>query len=110
MPVTLSEKAAREVKRLVAEQKLPNTTVLRVGVTGGGCSGFQYSLGLDRAADEKADLVAEFHGVQLAVNKKGLSYLDGTEIDFHEGLDHRGFVFNNPNVKKSCGCGSSFEV
>ena len=48
--------------------------------------------------------------LRLAVNKKGLSYLAGTEIDFHEGLDHRGFVFNNPNVKKSCGCGCSFEV
>ena len=110
MAVTLSERAAREVKRLISEQKLPDTTLLRIGVSGGGCSGFQYALGLDTRADEKADLVSEFHGVRLAMNKKSLTYLDGSEIDFHEGLDQRGFVFNNPNVKKSCGCGSSFEV
>jgi iron-sulfur cluster assembly protein len=109
MPVTLSEKAAGEVKRIITESSLPEGTVLRVGVQGGGCSGFAYSLNFDTDTNEK-DRVAEFHGVKLAVEKKFDPYLDGTVIDFHEGLDKRGFVFNNPNVVKSCGCGSSFQV
>ena len=109
MPVTLSEKAAGEVKRILSEQGVPEGTVLRIGVQGGGCSGFSYSLNFDTATNEK-DRVAEFHGVKLAVEKKFDPYLDGTVIDFYDGLEKRGFVFNNPNVVKSCGCGSSFQV
>lgn len=109
MPVTLSEKAASEVKRILSEQSVPDGTVLRIGVQGGGCSGFSYSLNFDTATTEK-DRIAEFHGVKLAVEKKFDPYLDGTVIDFYDGLEKRGFVFNNPNVVKSCGCGSSFQV
>jgi len=109
MPVTLSEKAAGEVKRIMTEQNLPDGTVLRVGVQGGGCSGFSYSLNFDTGTTEK-DRVAEFHGVKLAIEKKFDPYLDGTVVDFYDGLEKRGFVFNNPNVVKSCGCGSSFQV
>ena len=109
MPLTLSEKAAREVKKIITEQNLPEGTVLRVGVKGGGCSGFSYSLDFDTNTSEK-DRVAEFEGVKLAVEKKFDPYLDGTVIDFYDGLEKRGFVFNNPNVVKSCGCGSSFQV
>ena len=110
MAVTLTEKAAKEVKRIIEEQKLPVETVLRVGVAGGGCSGFQYSLGFDNAVDQKADQVVEHHGIKLVVDKKSSLYLDGTELDFYDGLEKRGFVFNNPNAVKSCGCGSSFGV
>lgn len=109
MPVSLSEKAAVEVKKIITEQNLPEGTVLRVSVKGGGCSGFSYGLDFDTATSEK-DRIAEFHGVRLAVEKKFDPYLDGTVVDFYDGLEKRGFVFNNPNVVKSCGCGSSFQV
>ncbi len=109
MGVTLTEKAASEVKKIITEQNLPEGTVLRVGVQGGGCSGFSYSLGFDTATSEK-DRVVEVHGVKLAVEKKFDPYLDGTVVDYYDGLEKRGFVFNNPNVVKICGCGSSFQV
>jgi iron-sulfur cluster assembly protein len=109
MSVSMTEKAASEVKRIFQEQNLADDVVLRVGVQGGGCSGFAYSLNFDSATSEK-DRVADFFGVKLAVEKKFDPYLDGTVIDFYDGLEKRGFVFNNPNVVKSCGCGSSFQV
>lgn len=110
MAICLTEKAASEIKRVIADQKLTDLTVLRVGVAGGGCSGFQYSLGFDSSVDPEKDLVAEQHGIQVAVDKKSDLYLDGTTIDFHDGLDRRGFTFDNPNAVKSCGCGSSFSA
>jgi iron-sulfur cluster assembly protein len=109
MAVTLSEKAAEEVKKIITEQNLPESTVLRVGVQGGGCSGFAYSLNFDSSTTER-DRVIDVFGVKLAVDKKFDPYLDGTVVDFYDGLEKRGFVFNNPNVVKSCGCGSSFQV
>ena len=109
MGVTLTEKAADEVNKIITDQSLPDGTVLRIGVQGGGCSGFSYSLNFDTDTSER-DRVAEFHGVKLAVDKKFDPYLDGTVLDFYDGLEKRGFVFNNPNVVKSCGCGSSFQV
>ncbi|RUL83384.1 HesB/IscA family protein [Tautonia sociabilis] len=110
MGVTLTEKAASEVKRIIEEQGNGQQLVLRVGVQGGGCSGFSYSLNFDSETDEERDRVAEFHGVRLAMDKKFDPYLDGTVIDFIDDLGRRGFAFNNPNVVKSCGCGSSFQV
>ncbi len=109
MSVSLSERAANEVKRMMVEQQLPEQTVLRVSVAGGGCSGFEYRLGFEQEvlAD---DVVTEAHGVQVAVDGKSAGYLKGTEIDIHEGLDKRGFVFNNPLAVRTCGCGSSFQV
>jgi iron-sulfur cluster assembly protein len=109
MSVTLSEKAAKEIRKIMDDQGMAPETVIRVGVQGGGCSGFSYSLNWDTETSEK-DRVADFHGVKLAIEKKFDPYLDGTEIDFYDGLEKRGFVFNNPNVVKSCGCGSSFQV
>jgi len=109
MGVTLTEKAAGEVKKIMTEQNLPEEAVLRVGVQGGGCSGFAYSLNFDTSTSER-DRVIDVHGVKLAVEKKFDPYLDGTVVDFYDGLEKRGFVFNNPNVVKSCGCGSSFHV
>lgn len=108
--ITITEKAAVEIKRVIADQNMPETTVVRVGVAGGGCSGFQYKFGFDEAADVEKDHVAEQHGLKVAVQKNHDLHLDGTVIDFHEGLEKRGFTFENPNVTRSCGCGSSFSV
>ena len=110
MSVVLSEKAANEVKKIIVEQKLDPATVLRVGVAGGGCSGFSYSLGFDAAMDPANDMKFDCHGVTVVVDKKSELFLDGTTVDFYDGLEKRGFTFENPNAVKSCGCGSSFSV
>jgi iron-sulfur cluster assembly protein len=110
MAVTLTEKAAAEVKRIMQDQKLGAETLLRVGVVGGGCSGFSYSLGFDTNFDERVDSKYTFHGVDVVVDKKSALYLDGTTVDFYDGLEKRGFTFDNPNAVKSCGCGSSFSA
>ena len=110
MSVTITEKAALEVKRVIDEQKMPAETVLRIGVAGGGCSGFQYSLGFDKDTDAAKDHVTDQHGVKVAVDKKSYLFLDGTKIDFYDGIEKRGFTFENPNAVKSCGCGSSFSA
>ena len=110
--VIVSEKAASEVKRAMTEANMPEGTVLRIGVAGGGCSGFQYKLGFDVAGNvsNDKDHVTDQHGVKVAVDKKSELYLDGTTVDYYDGLEKRGFTFTNPNVTRSCGCGSSFSV
>lgn len=110
MSVTLTERAATEVKKVMVDQKLDAATVLRIGLVGGGCSGFSYSLGFDNSFDEKTDSKLDMHGVTVVVDKKSSLYLDGTIVDFHDGIDRRGFTFNNPNATKTCGCGSSFSA
>ncbi len=110
MAMKLTERAAEEVKKIMVEQKLDADMVLRIGVAGGGCSGFQYSLGFDKAYDAEADSKYDFHGVTMVVDKKSALYLDGTTVDFFDGLEKRGFTFDNPNVTKSCGCGQSFQA
>lgn len=110
MSVTITEKAAKEIQRVMSEQKMPESTYLRVGVAGGGCSGFQYSLGFDDKSDAAKDELSEQHGIRLAVDRKSELFLDGTVLDFYDGLEKRGFTFNNPNAVKSCGCGSSFSA
>lgn len=110
MSVVLTERAAAEVKRIIQDQKLPETSMLRVGITAGGCSGFSYALHFDDSFNADADTKNEQHGVKLVVDKKSDLYLDGTTIDFYEGLEKRGFMFENPNAVKSCGCGSSFQA
>ena len=110
MAVTLTERAAGEVKRIIEEQKFEDEMVLRVGVTGGGCSGFSYALGFDKTYDDKADSKYDCHGVSLVVDRKSALYLDGTTVDFYDGIEKRGFTFDNPNAVKSCGCGSSFQA
>lgn len=109
--VALSEGAAKELQRVREEQKMSEST-LRVGVAGGGCSGFQYSLNFveDDDFDEEKDIKFEQHGIQVVVDKKSLLFLDGTTIGWHEDLNKRGFTFENPNATKSCGCGSSFSA
>jgi iron-sulfur cluster assembly protein len=91
MSIMLTEKAASEVKKIITEQKLAPETVLRVGVAGGGCSGFSYSLGFDTAFDPKADSKTEQHGIAVVVDKKSDLFLDGTTLDFHDAIDKRGF-------------------
>jgi iron-sulfur cluster assembly protein len=110
MSVVLTERAAAEVKRIMEHQQLTEGQVLRVGVTGGGCSGFNYALGFDDKFDEKADSKFDCHGVPVVVDRKSALYLEGTTVDFYEGIERRGFTFENPNAVKSCGCGSSFQA
>jgi len=109
MPISLSETAAREIKTIITQQELPSeSTRLRVGVKGGGCSGFSYMLDLTEEAKGDADEEMESNGVKILCDMKSLLYLNGTEIDFKDEVMGRGFVFKNPNATSSCGCGSSF--
>ena len=110
MSVSLTEKAAKEVNRVKDEQKFEDDVFLRVGAMAGGCSGYQYRLEFDKAFDAEKDDEYNCHGIRLVVDKKSSFLLEGTTIDWYEGLDARGFKFENPNVVKSCGCGSSFLV
>ena len=110
MSVILTERAAQEIKRAVEEGKIPTEMFVRIGVAGGGCSGFQYSLGFDNQFDAKADSKYECHGVTIVVDKKSSLYLDGTTLEYVDTLNKRGFHFENPNAVKSCGCGSSFQA
>jgi len=107
--ISLTERAVKELKRIVRDQNLPPETVLRVGVKGGGCSGFSYTLGFDDTVHED-DQVAEAAGFRLVCDPKSFLYLSGTEVDFEESLMGRGFKFGNPNASKTCGCGESFSV
>ncbi|MEQ9408063.1 MAG: iron-sulfur cluster assembly accessory protein [Fuerstiella sp.] len=110
MGINLTEAAATEIRRVMDEQARPELKYVRVGVVGGGCSGFQYSFNFTNEFDQTADMISEQHGVGVVVDKKSDLFLDGTTIDFYTGLDKRGFTFNNPNAVKSCGCGSSFSA
>ncbi len=107
--ITVTDKAAAEVGSIRSENSIPENYYLRIGVKGGGCSGLSYSLGFDGERRE-TDEVLEINGVQILVDAKSLFYLDGTELDYTDGLNGRGFVFNNPNAVRTCGCGSSFGV
>lgn len=114
MAITLTEKAANEVKRIVTEQQstgaAPEKVYLRMRVVGGGCSGFQHKLDLDPAMNPKLDEIFEFHGVPVVVDKRSLLYLSDVQVDFHDDLNRRGFSISNPNAKSTCGCGSSFSM
>jgi len=110
MSVQLTEAAASEIKRVMDEQNSEKLKYVRIGVVGGGCSGFQYAFNFTDSYDAKADMVMEQHGVGVVVDKKSDLFLDGTTVDFYSGLDKRGFQFQNPNAVKSCGCGSSFSA
>ncbi|MDE2769896.1 MAG: iron-sulfur cluster assembly accessory protein [Bacteroidota bacterium] len=105
-PVTLSPRAAEEVQKILTTKSIPEDYGLRVGVRGGGCSGMSYILGFDKLREH--DITFNFDGIVLYIDKRQGLYLLGTMIDYHAGLDARGFVFNNPNATQTCGCGSSF--
>jgi iron-sulfur cluster assembly protein len=107
--IILTEKAAAEIIKVKSQNNIPETHALRLGVKGGGCSGMTYVLAFDDKRTEK-DLVLEKNGVTIYVDQKSMFFLSGTTLDFSDGLNGRGFVFNNPQAVKSCGCGNSFGV
>ncbi|QDU97248.1 HesB/IscA family protein [Lignipirellula cremea] len=108
MAVILTEKAAAEVQKTMQEQSLNATTALRIAVAGGGCSGLEYQLSFDEVYDEEKDSRSEQHGVAVLVDRKSALHLDGTVIDYYDGIEKRGFKIENPNAVRSCGCGKSF--
>ena len=107
--ITLTDKGAEKVEEFLASQAaVAETAGLRVGVRGGGCSGFQYALAFDEQRD--GDVVFETHGLRLLVDNESLPFVRGSVIDFEDSLQGAGFKVNNPNVVAACGCGSSFRV
>jgi iron-sulfur cluster assembly protein len=107
-PVTLTLGAIQQLKRLRQEQSVPDHYGLRIGVKGGGCSGFSYQIGFDEQKEK--DSVYEYEGIRIFMEKAHGLYLLGMEIDWLDGLNNRGFIFNNPNAKETCGCGTSFSA
>jgi len=107
--VGLTESAATKIKKLMQDEPEGDATVLRIAVQGGGCSGFEYALGFDSAAQE-GDHELESHGVTVVVDPFSAPYLTGAEIDYLETIQESGFKINNPNVVSACGCGHSFQV
>ena len=106
--VTVSESAAKKLISLIEESGF-KTPFVRVSVKGGGCSGLSYDLSFD-TEQQSADTLAEDKGVQILIDMKSLLYLYGTELDFSDGLNGKGFQFINPNASRTCGCGESFAV
>jgi iron-sulfur cluster assembly protein len=107
--VSVTDKAKEKVESLMQEAGLDHSYFLRVSVQGGGCSGLTYKLDFDN--EEKAgDQFFEDKGVRMALDMKSFLYLAGTELDFTDGLNGKGFNFNNPNASRTCGCGESFSV
>ena len=107
-PVSFTEEAVKEITRLEEAEKIPEGYGLRVGVRGGGCSGLSYVLGFDEKREGDEELL--IGGIKVYMNKSHQLYLYGMQIDFQQGLNARGFVFQNPNAKATCGCGTSFSA
>ncbi len=107
--ITLTGKAIAQVKKLKAEHDIPEDHGLRLGVKGGGCSGLTYVLAFDEKPKEN-DTIMQVEGITVFVDPKSLLYLSGTVLDFSDGLNGKGFVFNNPQATRTCGCGNSFGV
>tara|TARA_B100000586_G_C19763271_1_gene282862 strand:- start:10 stop:372 length:363 start_codon:yes stop_codon:yes gene_type:complete len=111
LTVAISEKAADKIKYFAEKDGISENVGIQVAVKGGGCSGLTYDLKITgETAFSETDKVVEQHGVKVVVDKKSYIYLVGTELDFSDGLNGKGFVFENPNAKKACGCGTSFSV
>ncbi|MFK7934551.1 MAG: HesB/IscA family protein [Saprospiraceae bacterium] len=107
-PVQLTDTAITQLQRIKSDQNVPEDYGLRIGVKGGGCSGFSYILGFDTQKD--TDEIYEIAGMKVLMQKSHGIYLLGMEIDWVEGLNNRGFSFNNPNASSTCGCGTSFSA
>ena len=107
--VSLTPTAAEKIRELMAEDPEGESSVLRVAIQGGGCSGFQYGLGFD-AGPVDDDETLELHGVTIVIDPHSAPYLKGATIDFLSGLEESGFKIDNPNAQASCGCGHSFTV
>ena len=111
LTVAISEKAAEKIKYFALKDGIDDNVGVRVAVKGGGCSGLTYDLKISGdLVHTDTEKVVEQHGVKVIVDKKSYIYLVGTELDFSDGLNGKGFVFENPNAKKACGCGTSFSV
>ncbi|QIP54894.1 iron-sulfur cluster insertion protein ErpA [Hafnia alvei] len=108
LPLQFTEAAANKVKELIADEENPDLK-LRVYITGGGCSGFQYGFTFDDKVND-GDMTIEKQGVMLVVDPMSLQYLVGGSVDYTEGLEGSRFIVTNPNAKSTCGCGSSFSV
>jgi iron-sulfur cluster assembly protein len=108
VPVKLTEGAVAQLEKIMQEEQVTEQHRLRVGVKGGGCSGFTYILGFDEKTEEDEEFVS--NGMSVIMNPAHAIYLVGIEIDFMDGLQNRGFTFNNPNATESCGCGTSFSA
>jgi len=109
MSISVTEIAAREVRRAMEQKNLGAESGLRLGVKGGGCSGFSYVMNLE-PRPARGDEIFESAGLRVFVDPKSYLYLEGTEVDFSEDLSHRGFVFKNPSSSGTCGCGASFSA
>ena len=107
--IIITPKAIQQIGKIRVENNIPESHGLRVGVKGGGCSGLTYVLGFD-AEPRPNDNIMDCEGVKVYVDPKSLFFLSGTELDFSDGLNGKGFVFNNPHAEKTCGCGNSFGV
>jgi len=107
-PISITETAMVQLKRIMGEKEVPDNYGLRVGVKGGGCSGFSYVLGFDEKKEK--DEIYEINGLKVLMEKSHGIYLLGMEIDWAEGLNNRGFTFTNPNASDTCGCGTSFSA
>ena len=111
MPIiNVTGKALSEIKRIQEKDATATDSMLRVQVIGGGCSGMSYKLGFDNQPATSNDKVYETEGVKIVCDAKSFLYLSGMTLDFTDGLNGTGFVFNNPNAKRTCGCGSSFSA
>jgi iron-sulfur cluster assembly protein len=108
--VQVTERAATEIRRVIAEHGLPADCAVRIGAKGGGCSGFTYVLDFDQNGPTEFDLVFEQHGIVVVIDKKSEFFMGGTILDFNDGLLDRGFVFKNPQASSTCGCGTSFSA
>lgn len=107
--ITITEKAKGKIDQLMVESQMDTTYFLRVSVKGGGCSGLTYNMDFDNE-EQTGDQFFEDKGIRIALDMKSFLYLAGTELDFSDGLNGKGFNFNNPNASRSCGCGESFSV
>ena len=108
LTVAISEKAAEKIKYFASKDGIEENVGVRVAVKGGGCSGLTYDLKITGdVVESETEKIVEQHGVKVIVDKKSYIYLVGTELDFSDGLNGKGFVFENPNAKKACGCGTS---
>jgi iron-sulfur cluster assembly protein len=107
-PVNLTDGAVKQLETILSANKIPENHGLRIGVKGGGCSGFTYILGFDVKKENDQEFVS--NGIKVFMEKSHGIYLLGMEIDFQDGLSNRGFSFNNPNATDSCGCGTSFSA
>ena len=107
--ITVTDSAKEHALHLIKEENRPDGTFIRVGVDGGGCSGLSYKLEFDSELKDE-DQVFEDKGIKIATDKKSFLYLVGTELDYTGGINGKGFVFNNPNASRTCGCGESFSV